>query len=175
MSPDARTPGRVPTRAHPAHTGLCACTLGLLLSPLGYVAIGAYGEFSPLVAWLTAPMLLLGMGGLVRLLLVRAPATASVWPTSVEVLCWLCILGVQVVISDIRLMGAVERCAASALFFLGMSVLSWPLAAWRPDTRLARRWARLPQRQATALLVLWVTSAAAVALAGLLPPPPMPI
>ncbi|XVJ69342.1 MAG: hypothetical protein HEQ39_06585 [Rhizobacter sp.] len=138
---------------------LTSFIMGLLLTPLVYVAIGALGGFSMAFSILSLPLLLVSTLFLMRRFLLRisAPGKAGLGFMVVELVCWLLVGVFLFIVSGFTLLTAEERMGQFCVLLLIATVLATPLVLLRPSA-LARRVAQWP-----AQLVLACSLMAAVA------------
>lgn len=141
---------------------LAACILGLVLSPFGYIAMGALAGFAPAFAWLALPPLLASVGYLlVRFLAGPGRGAASKWGLLAALFSWLVIAAFLLVISGFTLLTGLERIGLFATVFLAVTLFSLPIFLLR-RTALEARLTPLPQ-SLTLFLLLSVLAVAAVA------------
>lgn len=156
--------------------GLSACVLGLALSPVPFIAVGALSHFAPLFTVVTGTPLALGCAFLLWRYLGR-PAGPSARPRAlavVEALSWTAVAAFLLLVSRFNLAGSFERLGAVCTAFLVASVACLPVVAAR-RAALERRLEALPGRVALALLVATVAASSAVVALYLRSPPPPPI
>lgn len=150
-----------------AKAGLSACVLGLVLSPFGYIAIGALNGFAPALSFVALPPLLASVGYLLfRLLSKRGAGSASKWSMLAELVSWILIAAFLVVVSGFSLQTGFERIGLFSMLFLVASVVALPVVLMR-TTALGERLGSLPHGVAMFLL-LAVLLAAVVAMAAYL-------
>jgi len=151
--------------------GLSACILGLLLTPLAYIGMGALSGFAPAFALVSLPPLLASGAFLLSRLLARPNgAPARGWRVFAELVSWLVVLGFVAVVSGFTLLTSLERIGLAATCFLVASVVSLPVPFLR-DTALERRFDAWSTPRASVVLILVLASALTAALAYLLAPP----
>lgn len=121
-----------PALANAARAMLAACMLGLVLTPFGYIALGALGGLPPAFSALVLPPLL---AGIVFLLvrLVRYPSwlRRGVLPWLAELFSWLVIATFLFIISGFNLQTGLERAGSLATLVLTASLLCLPLVLLR--------------------------------------------
>jgi hypothetical protein len=159
------------TRRIPA-AGLSACLVGLALSPLGFIAIGALSDFSPAFSGLVLPPLLLSVVFLLRRFLARPrqiPSSPS-WAWLLEAASWIIIVGVLYVISAAHLMRGLERLGGVCTAFLTAAGICLPILLLRRSA-IEARLARLPQNVAIILLIVVVGISGWAMIAYLAAPP----
>lgn len=156
--------------------GLAAWTIGLVLCPAAYVAIGVYADFAPAFALLTAPSVLLSMGYLlVRYLSRPATASTAAWHVAAEVLSWLLVMAFLVIVSGFALHTRFERVALTSTLHLAATLLlALPVVVARGDMLLVQRLSRLPARASQLILFLVSVLVLAGAAAYWLRPTAMP-
>ncbi len=147
-----------------ARAGLAACAVGLVLTPFGYLAIGALRGFDPAFGRLAVPLLLLATGYVLHGLL-SVPGTRSwgwrrIAGTAVG---GILIGGFLVVVSGYTLLTTTERIGLTATLFLVATLVALPLVTLRP-TAVRAGLARVPGPVALVLL-LGVLGGAGVAVA----------
>ncbi len=152
--------------------GLGACLVGLVLSPLGFIATGALSDFSPVFSTLMLPPLLLGGAFLLRRLLARPrerpPERRPPW--LLDAASWIVVAGALYLISGANLMRGLERLGAVCTFFLAGAVLGLPILL-RRQTAVETRLARLP-RTASLILLTAIVGLAGWAMVAYLTAPP---
>lgn len=156
--------------------GLAACVLGLALSPLPFIAVGALSHFAPLFGAVALPAVLAAGGFLLwRYLAAPADRTARARLLAAgEVLSWTVVAAFLLLVTRYNLMGTFERVGAACTAFLVASALSLPVVAARPGA-LERRLDALPRGGVLAVLLMTILAAALVVALYLRTPPPPPI
>lgn len=143
--------------------GLAACISGLMLSPFGYIAMGALAGFAPAFSWLALPLLLPSVGFLlVRFLARQGRGASSRLALVAAFFSWLVIAGFLSVVSGFALLTKFERIGFFATVFLSASLFSLPVFLLR-RTALEERLKRLPQPLAWPLLFI-ILAVSAVAM-----------
>jgi hypothetical protein len=147
--------------------GLAACISGLVLSPFGYIAMGALADFAPAFSWIALPPLLASSGYLlVRFWATQGQRASSRLALVAACFAWLVIAGFLAVVSGFALLTGLERIGLFATVFLAASLLSLPVFLLR-RTALEERLKCLPQKFAL-LALLAILTAAAVAMGNYL-------
>jgi hypothetical protein len=161
-----------PARRFPV-TALAACLLGLAVSPIAFIAVGAVGQAPPLFRATFLPAFALGCGFLLWRYLSR-PQEGPVWPTTsllvAEGLAWIAVLAFLYWTSQVNLLRGFERVGAACTAFLVASVLCLPIVLLR-RTALERRLSGLPGGLALTLLLVMLAAASAVMAVYLRSPP----
>jgi hypothetical protein len=157
------TPPVVPDRSSRFPAALLAAyVVGVVLSPLGYVATGALGDFRTSFALAALPLLAASIGFLLWRYLregqddERGAGALRV----VEALGLAFVVGFLVLASGARLTRGAQRIGIAAGFALAAMVLALALVLPRRSA-LEARLARVPRRAATAALVALLLAALA--------------
>jgi hypothetical protein len=133
---------------------LGACAFGVIATPLGYILIGALGNFAPLFSMISLPPTLASIAYLFYLGLRRAEGVISLTIATkiLAVFALITILGFVYVISNFTLLRPLERLGILAQIFLAASICLLPVVIWRHRGALLSSVAHLPIRaSATAL------------------------
>jgi hypothetical protein len=137
---------------------LSSSIMGLLLTPLAYIGIGALGGFAMAFALISLPLLLVcGLFLLYRYL--RRPGCSPSlrrWLPAAEAIAWLLVAFFLVIASGFTLLTTAERIGLFCTLTLVMSVVAAPWMALRPSalaTRVAR-WPTTPVAAAAAACTL---------------------
>lgn len=119
---------------------LSSFIIGLLLTPLVYIAIGALGGFSMAFSLLSLPPLLGSMLFLLRRLVASSPAqgTAGRGLMAAEAVCWLLVGFFLLIVSGFTLLTTQERFGLFCVLLLLASVLASPWVLLRPSALVAR-------------------------------------
>ena len=154
---------------------LAAFVLGSVLCPFVYVVIGALGEFESEISLFLLLLLLTSSGYLLFRFLSKPKESASggVWRIA-EILSWFVIAAFIVVASNIRIpfFTVLARTGFLFMFLLLASLLSLPVVLLR-KTALQQRLMKLPNSVIVLLLVLVMSTSAAVIAVYLLTPNPV--
>jgi hypothetical protein len=150
---------------------LAACTLGLGISPLLYVAIGALSAFPAAFSLALLPPFVAGVAFLLWWYL-RKPAdrTGSVFQLVAEMASWLAVAVFLFFVSGVNLQTTAERVGLSCVFFLIASACCLPLTLTR-ETALEARIRRLPMAASVGVLLAVLVVAGVVTAKYLLTPP----
>jgi hypothetical protein len=134
---------------------LAACSVGLLLCPLVFIAGGALSGFSTAFSLVLLPPFLVSCGFLLRRYLAKPGAAvarqALLW--SLEAISWLVVVTFLYLLSGVHLSRGGERFGVMCTSFLAASAAALPFLLLRP-TRLETRVARLPRALSVVALVL---------------------
>ncbi len=148
-----------------AATGLAACVLGLVVSPLAYV--GVLGGFAPAFALITMPPLLLSVGFLLWKYVARPGAKAP--NVYLEGSSWLVIAVFLFLVLGVNLLTRVEGAGLQSCILLAASAISLPLVLLR-ETALRARMQTIPTGAAKVLLLLLLAATASLAAMYLMTP-----
>jgi hypothetical protein len=157
---------------HLPAAALTACVLGLLSSPIVYVATGALSDLSPVFSFVMLPPFLLAAGFLLSRYLAGSaePSGRRGVLALLEVAAWLAVAMFLFFVSGVHLMRGLERVGAACAASIGAAIVWLPVAVLR-RTALERRLARLSKAAAITALLLFVGAAGAAAIAYLVTPP----
>lgn len=124
---------------------LSSFIMGLLLTPLGYIAIGALGGFSPAFSVLSLPLVLGSTLFLLFRFLPRIPASEVTrrWLMAIEFASWLLVGLFLIIVSGFTLLTTWERIGLFCVLLSAASVLVTPFMFLRPSA-LATRVAQWP-------------------------------
>jgi hypothetical protein len=119
---------------------LSACFMGLLLTPLAYVSIGALGGFSSAFSMLSVPLLLGSTLFLLFRLLPRIPAPelTRTWSMAIEAVSWLLLGLFLIIVSGFTLLTTWERIGLFCVLLWVAAVLVAPLIFLRPSALVSR-------------------------------------
>jgi hypothetical protein len=141
---------------------LAACVIGLVLSPLGYVATGALGDFRASFALVALPLLVASIAFLLwrYLRAARDDARGAGALGVAEALGIAVVVGFLVLASGARLTRGAQRVGIAAGFALAATVIALALVLPRRSA-LEARLARVPRGAAVAALVALLLAALA--------------
>lgn len=148
-----------------AATGLAACVLGLVVSPLAYV--GVLSGFSPAFALIMMPPVLLSIGYLVWKYLAKPGSPRP--SLAAEGLAWLVIAVFLFMVLGVNLLTRLEGSGLQSCVLLAASAVCLPVVLLR-DTALRARMATIPPKLAMALLLVLLAATASLAALYLLRP-----
>ncbi|MDA8519839.1 hypothetical protein [Acidovorax sp. NCPPB 4044] len=123
-----------------ATVALASVIVGLLLTPLAYIGIGALGGFAIAFAAISMPLLLLCSLFLFHRYLRRPAASAHPrrWPQVAEAAAWLLVVFFLAIVSGFTLLTTAERFGLFCTLALVASLVALPWMALRPSALVAR-------------------------------------
>ena len=148
-----------------AATGLAACVLGLVVSPLAYV--GVLGGFAPAFAFITMPPLFLSVGYLVWKYVARPGSKGP--NVFLEALSWLVIAAFLFMVLGVNLLTRVEGAGLQSCVLLVASAVCLPVILLR-ETALRARMQGIPAGTAMVLLLSLLAATASLAAMYLIRP-----
>lgn len=109
----------------------CSCLiLGLLLTPLAYIAIGGLGGFSTEFSLISLPLLAFSILFLLfRFFGKKTPDKSFNLRHAIEVICWLLIIAFLFFVSNFTLLTAFERIGLFTALFIACAIISIPILA----------------------------------------------
>jgi hypothetical protein len=160
-----------PPRAPFAVRVLAACTLGLLVCPFVFLAIGALSHFPAMFSIVMLPTFLVGCGFLLFRYLAKPREAPARRPALVvlESLSWMSVGVFLFFVSGINLPTTFERVGAACTAFLVGSAICFPVVVLR-RTALERRLGYLRPAAALAILLLILGGSVVIAVAYLRTP-----
>ncbi|WCM89703.1 hypothetical protein [Acidovorax sp. NCPPB 3576] len=118
----------------------CACLiLGLLLTPVAYIAIGSLSGFSAAFSLIALPPLALSLSFLLFRFFKKNTATESInIRHAIELTSWLLVFLFLFFVSNFTLLTTSERVGLFSTLFLVCTIVSIPLLAIRPSALIQR-------------------------------------